>query len=81
MRRNIPENWTAAEAARYLCCSPRSIRRLIEGGVLPGGKVLGKWIVPADAVKNFMKGKICLNSFSPSDVSAEDSVYSSESQK
>lgn len=81
MRRNIPENWTAAEVARYLCCSSRSVRRLIEGGVLPGGKVLGKWIVPADAVKNFMKGKICLNSFSLSDVSAEDSASSSESQK
>jgi excisionase family DNA binding protein len=42
---------TATELARYLTCDPRTIRRMIANGSLPGVRAGRCWRIPTDAAR------------------------------
>jgi excisionase family DNA binding protein len=44
---------SSAEAAECLGVSNRRVRALIADGSLPAQRIVGRWVVPADAVSNF----------------------------
>ena len=52
-----PEYLTPDQAAEKLQMHPKTVRRLLNDGKLPGQRVGGKnWRISADALKRFIEG-------------------------
>jgi excisionase family DNA binding protein len=50
-----PEYISAEQAAAKLQLHPRTVRRLLTSGELPGRQVGRKWIISTDALKAFIE--------------------------
>ena len=54
----IKDFYTVRDIAEQLDVTEKSVRRLISSGELPASKVIGKWVVSAENLKNFIDTKI-----------------------